>query len=245
MQFIEVLTSGGIAEVALNRPKVNAMNHAVLREMTDVFGRLAEDDAVSGVLVRGAGKCMSAGLDLREVASLEREALAGFLDDFDAAFGAVFRFPKPFAAAVHGHAIAGGAVLAMCADFIALGAGDYKLGLPELAVGIPFPRVAFEIVRAACPPRAFRRLVFGADLHSPAEVFEMGVGDALSADPLEDARRWLAKACGRPAAAFRFVKASRRNEAWARIAATPVAEREALIDALVSAKQALTAPLFG
>ncbi|WP_437965361.1 enoyl-CoA hydratase/isomerase family protein [Sorangium sp. So ce260] len=245
MQFIEVIESGGVAEVVLNRPKVNAMSQAVLREMADVFGRLAEDDAVSGVLVRGAGKCLSAGLDLREVASLERASLAGFLDDFDAAFGAAFRFPKPFAAAVHGHAIAGGAVLAMCADFIALGAGDYKVGLPELVVGIPFPRVAFEIVRAACPTRAFRRLVFGAELYSPAEVFEMGVGDTLSADPLEDARRWLAKACGRPAAAFRFVKASHRKEAWERIAAPAPVERGAFIDALLSAKQALTAPLVG
>ncbi|XXY52904.1 enoyl-CoA hydratase/isomerase family protein [Sorangium sp. So ce269] len=246
MQFIEVLTSGGIAEVVLNRPKVNAMSQAVLREITDVFRRLAEDDAVRGVLVRGTGKCLSAGLDLREVASLERAGLAGFLDDFDAAFGAAFRFPKPLAAAVHGHAIAGGLVLALCADFIALGAGDHKLGLTELAVGIPFPGVAFEIVRAACPSRAFRRLVFGADLHSPAEVFEMGVGDALSAEPLEDARRLLAKACDRPAAAFRFAKASHRKEAWERIAAPPPpAEREALIDALLSAKQALAAPLGG
>ncbi|WP_433928536.1 enoyl-CoA hydratase/isomerase family protein [Sorangium cellulosum] len=245
MQFIEVLESGGVAEVVLNRPKVNAMSQAVLREMADVFRRLAEDDAVRGVLVRGAGSCLSAGLDLREVASLDREELPGFLDAFDAAFGAAFRFPKPFAAAVHGHAIAGGAVLAMCADYIALGDGDYKVGLPELAVGIPFPRVAFEVVRAACPAPAFRRLVFGADLLSPAEVFEMDVGDALSAEPLEDARRWLTKACGRPAAAFRFVKASQRKEAWERIAAPSPEEREAFIDALLSAKQALTAPLAG
>ncbi|AUX22507.1 enoyl-CoA hydratase [Sorangium cellulosum] len=236
MQCIEVLTRDGMAEVTLNRPKVNAMNQALLREMAGVFERLAGDDAVSGVLVRGAGQCLSAGLDLRELASLDRERLSGFLDDFDAAFGAAFRFPKPLAAAVHGHAIAGGMLLAMCADHIALGDGDYKLGLPELAVGIPFPRVAFEIVRAAVPPRAFRKLMFGAELHSPAEVFEMGIGDALAADPLDDARRFLAKACGRPSAAFRSVKASHRREAWERIAASPPAEREALIDALRSAR---------
>ncbi|AUX48014.1 enoyl-CoA hydratase [Sorangium cellulosum] len=236
MRCVEVLIRDGMAEVTLNRPKVNAMNQALLREMTDVFGRLAEDDAVSGVLVRGAGQCLSAGLDLHELASLDRERLSGFLDDFDAAFGAAFRFPKPFAAAVHGHAIAGGMILAMCADFIALGAGDYKLGLPELAVGIPFPRVAFEIVRAAAPPRAFRRLTFGAELHSPAEVFEMGIGDTLSAEPLEDARRFLAKMCGRPSAAFRFTKASHRREAWERIATPPPSEREALMDALRAVK---------
>ncbi|WP_437968659.1 enoyl-CoA hydratase/isomerase family protein [Sorangium sp. So ce260] len=178
MQFVEVLTRDGIADVTLSRPKVNAMNQAVLRQLADVFQRLAEDDAARGVLVRGAGNCLSAGLDLREVASLDREGLGSFLDDFDAAFGAAFRFPKPLAAAVHGHAIAGGLLLAMCADFLALGAGDYKVGLPELAVGIAFPRVAFEIARTASPARALRRLVFGAEIHSPASLFDMGVGDA-------------------------------------------------------------------
>ncbi|WP_437276315.1 enoyl-CoA hydratase/isomerase family protein [Sorangium sp. So ce375] len=240
MQFVEVLTTDGIAEVTLNRPKVNAMNQAVLRQLADVFQRLADDDSARGVLVRGAGNCLSAGLDLREVASLDRAALAGFLDDFDAAFGAAFRFPKPFAAAVHGHAIAGGLLLAMCADFLALGAGDYKAGLPELTVGIAFPRVAFEIARTTSPARALRRLVFGAELHSPAELFDMGVGDALSAEPLEAARRFLATACGRPAAAFRLAKASLRREAWERIAAQTPAEREALLDALLASKQALS-----
>lgn len=245
MPFVEVLIKDGVAEVALNRPKVNAMNQAMLREMADVFRRLADDGSVSGVLVRGEGGCLSAGLDLRELVSLDRGGLASFLDDCDAAFGAAFRFPKPFAAAVHGHAIAGGLVLAMCADFIALGAGDYKLGLTELAVGVAFPPIAFEIVRAACPTRAFRRLVFGADLHSPAELFEMGVGDALSPEPLDDARRFLSKASGRPAATFRLVKASHRKEAWARMEAAPPSEREALIEVLLSAKEALSAPLVG
>ncbi|WP_437987859.1 enoyl-CoA hydratase/isomerase family protein [Sorangium sp. So ce117] len=84
-----------MAEITPNRPKVNAMNQALLREMTDVFGRLAQDDAVSGVLVRGTGQRLSAGLDLHELASLDRERLSSFLDDFDAAFGAAFRLPKP------------------------------------------------------------------------------------------------------------------------------------------------------
>ncbi|WP_437298052.1 enoyl-CoA hydratase/isomerase family protein [Sorangium sp. So ce426] len=135
MQCVEVLTRDGMAEITLNRPKVNAMNQALLREMTDVFGRLAQDDAVSGVLVRGTGQCLSAGLDLHELASLDRERLSSFLDDFDSAFGAAFRLPNPFAAAVRGHAIAGGMILAMCADFIALGTQPPRPGDPSRACG--------------------------------------------------------------------------------------------------------------
>ena len=245
MQFIEVSSKDGIAEIVLNRPKVNAMSQALLREMRAAFEQLSGDDSVKGALVRGAGKCVSAGLDLREVSGLDRAGLTGFLDDFDAAFSAAFRFPKPLAIAVHGHAIAGGIVLAMCCDHIALGAGDYKIGLTELAVGVPLPRVALEIVRAASSTRAIRRLVYGAGTHSPAEVFDMGVGDSLSADPLEDARRWLVSACSRPAATFRLVKAMHRREAWERVASAPLAERQALIEALIAATQAIIAPLGG
>lgn len=243
MQFIEIATKDGVAEIVLNRPKVNAMNQAFLREMRRAFDELTADEAVKGALVRGAGKCLSAGLDLREVASLDLAGLSSFMDDFDAAFSAAFRFPKPLAAAVHGHAIAGGIVLAMCADFIALDLSDYKVGLTELAVGVPLPRVALEIVRLASPTRALRKLAFGAGTHSPAEVFAMGVGDSLSTDALEDARRWLAMTCSRPAGTFRLMKATHRGEAWDRVARVPLAERQALLSALMAAKQAMVAPL--
>ena len=61
---------------------------------------------------------------------------------------------KPIAAAVEGHAIAGGLVLALAADFVALQTGGYKLGLTELQVGVPFPDSALQVVIDAIPARA-------------------------------------------------------------------------------------------
>jgi enoyl-CoA hydratase len=243
MPFVHVSIADGIADVLLSRPKVNAMSQELLRETRAAFERLADDASVKGALVRGEGKAFSAGLDLREVTSLDEPSLSGFLDDFDAAFRAAFRFPKPLAAAVRGHAVAGGLVLAMCADFIAFGAGDFKIGLTELAVGVPFPRVALEIVRHATPKRAFRKLVFEAGTWPPSEVFAMGVGDALCAEPAEEARRWLVAVCSRPAETFRIVKAGHRRDAWDCIAAEPVTERQSLVSAMVAAKQAALAAL--
>jgi enoyl-CoA hydratase len=243
MPFVNVSIADGIADVLLSRPKVNAMSQALLRETRAAFERLAEDTSVKAALVRAEGNAFSAGLDLREVTSLDEPGLASFLDDFDAAFRAAFRFPKPLAAAVQGHAVAGGLVLAMCADFIAFGAGDFKVGLTELAVGVPFPRVALEIVRHATPKRAFRTLVFEAGTWSPSEVFAMGIGDVLGTDPAAEARRWLVAACSRPAETFRIVKAGHRRDAWATIAAEPVTERQALLSAMLAAKQAGLAAL--
>lgn len=241
MELIKVIHKDGIVELSLNRPKVNAMSRALLRELKQAFDAARDDDAAKGVLVCGEGKCLSAGLDLKEVGALDATDVSDFLDEMDAAFGAAFMFPKPMAVAVHGHAIAGGLILALCADFLAFKTGQYKLGLTELAVGVPFPRVAFEAVRLAMPPRALRKLVNEAGTHPPAEVFELGVGDVLVDDPVAAAKTWLGVVTSRPAGVFRFVKMEQRKEAWERAANTPLAERQALVKAMMAARDELRA----
>ncbi|HHH11805.1 MAG TPA: enoyl-CoA hydratase/isomerase family protein, partial [Sorangium sp.] len=83
MSYVQQQRRDGITEVVLNRPKVNAMNSALMTELTHTFAALASDETVKGVLLRGEGKCLSAGLDLREVAQLDSASLGQFLDLFD------------------------------------------------------------------------------------------------------------------------------------------------------------------
>lgn len=234
MGFIEVTVEGGIATAVIERPKVNAMSRALLGEMAEVFERLAADDGVRGVLLRAEGRCFSAGLDLREVTALDAETAPGFLETFDAAFGGAWRFPKPLAVAVEGHAVAGGLVLALCGDFLALPAGGCRLGLTELAVGVPFPRVAFEIVSTSLPPRGLRALVYGAGTYEPREAFDLGVGDAIADDPTAAASRWLAEVAPRPARTFELAKAAIREASWARIDARARAEHAHFVEAVTS-----------
>lgn len=237
MTNVSVKVSDGIAEISLERPKVNAMSSALLEELRLAFEGAAADDGVKGALLVGAGRCLSAGLDLDEVAGLDWASGDRFLDRLDAAFGAAFRFPKPLAVAVHGHAVAGGLVIALCADFVALGQGDYKIGLTELAVGVPFPRTAWEIVRSGMPPRALSKLVNEAGTHPPAEIFDLGVGDVLVDDPRAAAEGWLALVTSRPLPVFSFVKAQRREEAWARIDTYTVRERRRLLETLLKTRR--------
>lgn len=239
MKHIRIeIDTDGIALLTLDRPKVNAMSGEFLAEMRDAFHELAADDKARGVLVRGEGKSFSAGLDLNELMGLQGEDVTQFLQLVDDGFDAAFRFPKPMAAAVHGHAIAGGLVLGLCADHLVLGEGSYKLGLTELAVGVPLPRVAFEVVRSAVDERAMRKLLLGAGLHPPDEVFKMGVGDVLAADPFSQAQSWLKTACSRHGGAFRFSKAARRREACERIDALAANERAELQRTLIAAREA-------
>jgi enoyl-CoA hydratase len=241
MGFIKLTIEDGIAEVVLDRPKVNAMSRALLAELRATFLQLSGDDDVRGALLRAEGNAFSAGLDLKEVALLDPESVTDFLDLMEDAFLAPFAFPKPLAVAVHGHAIAGGMILALCGDYLSMAEGDYKIGLTELQVGVPFPRVAFEAVRNAVPPRALRKLMNEADTYRPAAIWDLGVGDAVCADPVADARAWLNKISARPLDTFMFVKAQRRKEAWERIATTTHAERRALVAAMMASRKELMA----
>jgi enoyl-CoA hydratase len=238
MEHVRVVRDGALAEIVLDRPKVNAMSPALLRDVAAAFDEVA-DPAIAGVLLRGEGKALSAGLDLKEVATLDEASIDGFLDLLDRAFTAAFRYPRPLAVAVTGHAIAGGLVLALCGDYLSIARGEHKLGLTELAVGVPFPPVAFEIVRAGLPLRAFNRLVLEAEIHGAAASFEMGVGDALVDDAVADCRRWLGLVTSRPRAAFDYVKRQRREQVWNRLSAVPLAERRALVEAMLAARKEL------
>ncbi|MCC6528089.1 MAG: enoyl-CoA hydratase/isomerase family protein [Polyangiaceae bacterium] len=241
MSLVRIAKQGGLAELVLDRPKVNAMSRALLEELGAAFRTLAADDTVRGVLLRGEGSCFSAGLDLKELTGFDVAAASTFFELFDATFEAAFAFPKPLAAAVHGHAIAGGLVLALTADYIALRSGvELKVGLTELKVGVPFPRVAYEIVTHGLGGRAARAMRFSAELYPAEQAFGFGLGDAFVPDPVADARRWLDMVTARPAETFAFVKRQDRELALARVRGATLAERRALVAAILAAKAALT-----
>ena len=237
MEHVRVEVNDGIADVVMNRPKVNALDEQLLAELAQGMREVAEDDGVAGVLLRGEGSCLSAGLDLNVVGSLEVDDLGAFIDRLDEALTACFFLPKPLAVPVSGHAIAGGLVIALTADHVVLGRGEQKLGLTELAVGVPFPRTAFEIIRLALPPRALRRFVYEAESFGPEEAFELGCGDVLADDAVAAARAWLEKVTSRALDTFSFVKAQLRKDAWERIARQTHAERRALLEALQNSRR--------
>lgn len=132
----------GVSTVRLDHPPVNALD---LDLLDDVIATMRGLDGP--VVITGAGRCFSAGVDLPAIV----EGGAGYTDRFmtslSAAFLAVFDHPAPVVAAINGHAIAGGCVFAMAADIRLMSAGT--IGLTELAVGAMFPMAAIEICRYA------------------------------------------------------------------------------------------------
>ncbi|MGX9788904.1 enoyl-CoA hydratase/isomerase family protein [Mycobacterium sp. MMS18-G62] len=144
---MDVAVADGVTIVRIDDPPVNAFDLELVEDAVDTFRSVA-----GPVVVTGAGKCFSAGVDLRAFLDGGDAYADRFLAAVSAAFLAVFDHPAPVVAAVNGHAIAGGCVLAMCADVRLMSRG--KIGLSEVAVGVPFPVAAIEICRHAMGPSA-------------------------------------------------------------------------------------------
>lgn len=237
MAVVEITgVSDGIATMVLQGGRANALGDAFCRTLLEALERARVDEAIRGLLITGQGRFFSAGRDLREADDLGPVRPVGNI--FETAMRAAFSFPKPMVAAVNGHAIAGGLVLALAADHCVLAEADYKLGLTELDIGLPFPRVAFEILRAAAPAAAVTRLAYGADLMGPAEAFKLGIGQELTpADDLQDqAMAWLRPVAERPLLSFALCKRWLREDALGRIDGQGAAEQQMIAEASGSAE---------
>jgi enoyl-CoA hydratase len=92
----------------------------------------------------------------------------------------VFFYPKPVVAAINGHAVAGGAVLACCADRRIMAREGGRIGVTELLVGVPFPALAFEIVRFAVPPRRLPEFTLSGATYATDAALERGWIDEIA-----------------------------------------------------------------
>jgi len=125
-------------------------------------------------------------------------------DTLNRGITAPLRCTKPVACSVDGHAIAGGLILALACDYIALGTKKpFRLGVTELLVGVPFPNIPLEIVRHQLEPQLAHRLIFDANLVSsnePAFRYER------SENPDDLAQKWLSIVSQRPLKGFAITK---------------------------------------
>jgi enoyl-CoA hydratase len=205
---------GEIAVLRLAHGPVNAMDLELCQAIAGAFRALAADPA-RAVVITGGGRTFSAGVDLRRLLDGGPDYVEKFLPALNDALRAAFELAKPVVAAVNGHAVAGGAILAAAADRTLMAEGRGRIGVPEIVVGVPFPRVPIEILRHAVGDVAARRLVLGAQTHPPADAVAFGLVDEVVAeDELVDralvaARRLVADI---PPDTFAITKTQLRRE---------------------------------
>jgi enoyl-CoA hydratase len=182
--MIDLKTDDGIAVLAVSHGKANALDIELCQQLVACFDKLRSADA-RAVVLTGQGGIFSAGVDLIRLAAGGAAYVRDFLPWIDRLCEAVFFLPKPVVAAVNGHAIAGGAVLACCADRRIMAQGGGRIGVTELLVGVPFPPLAFEVVRFTVPARHFPEFIFGGATYGPDDALQRGwVDEVTNADAL-------------------------------------------------------------
>lgn len=224
--MIQVEHDGDVAIVRLAHGKVNALDLELLRAITTTMGEVADAGAV---VLTGAGRAFSAGVDLRRIVDGGVAYAEEFLPALSEAFLAVFDCPRPVVAAINGHALAGGCVLAAASEIRFMSGGT--IGLTELVVGVQFPTVPLEIARYAFGPAA-ARLALTAGTFDTEEALRLGLVDEVVAadDLLPTAVRQAAALAGYPAHVYAATKEQLHREARRRIEERRVADDKAASD---------------
>lgn len=214
----------GITLLRMAHGKANALDLEFLRALKEACGAI-DTAATRAVVLTGRGTIFSAGVDLYRVLDGGRAYVDEFLPALSAALSALAFLPLPVVCAVNGHAIAGGCILACCGDRVLMADGPGRIGVPELLVGVPFPTLALELVRAATTQGMFRQMVYSGRTLTPAEAVAAGLADRhVPADEVESAAVAAAEELTRiPQATFALSKKQLRQPVRDRVQSSAAA----------------------
>jgi enoyl-CoA hydratase len=229
---IPITHDAAVATLTLELGRGNAIDPGFITALHAALDEVETSDA-RALVITGRGKVFCGGLDLLAIHAYDRPTLAAFVDAFDGLFRRVLAFSRPTVAAVNGHALAGGCILAMACDRRVMTDGAFLIGVNEVQLGIPFPSAALEITRRATPAAARAQVLLQGRRLSPAEAHSIGLVHRLAgergvlADALEEAEVFAAAG----SAAVRAVKADLLASVLARIDGHAAARKERFLDA--------------
>lgn len=210
------LDENGILTLRLAHGKASAMDV----ELLEALGRELESlgDA-RAVVLTGTGGIFSAGVDLFRILDGGEDYVRRFVPLLSTFVRVLFTLPVPVVAAVNGHAIAGGGVMTLAADYRLMAEGSGRIGVPELVVGVPFPAAPLEVVRFAVSPDRLQALVYTGRTLPPADALAQGlVDEVVDADALlPRAREAAAQLASVAPEVFRMTKQALRAQALARM----------------------------
>jgi enoyl-CoA hydratase len=174
--MIERHDANGIRILKLAHGKVSAMDI----ELGEAFAaemRAALEPSVRAVIVTGSGSSFSAGVDLFRVIKDGPPYARRFLPVLDELLRTALTLPKPVIAAINGHAIAGGCILAAACDHRIMTEGSGRIGIPELTVGVPFPALPLQIMVSRISDGQLRELVYSGRTVQVDEAKAIGLID--------------------------------------------------------------------
>ena len=175
--MLEGDVNDGILTLRMAHGKASALDLELCGALQAEFEGAAGSDDIRSLILTGTGSIFSAGVDLPRLVNGGKDYPQDFVEALGAMLQALFVFPKPAVAAVNGHAIAGGAIMAFACDYRLMSGG--RIGVPEALVGVPFPPLALEVVRFGVPQQHLQPMLHLAKTIEVAEAKSMGIIDEI------------------------------------------------------------------
>jgi len=228
---------GGVRVLFLSRGKANALTTPFCQEIHDAAHEAEEDPAVRGVVLTSASpRIFCAGFDLAELAHAESAVFAQFLRKFDTLFFDLYLLGKPLVAALTGHAVAGGALLAATADFRFAADGPGTIGLPEVTLGVHVPRHCVEAMRATVGEQALTHWALLGETMPFAEARDLGAIDRIVPPEalVDEAVSFAGRLAGASSEVYAAIKRDLRGAAYEKAQDVLPDGRKAFVDSWFS-----------
>ena len=177
---VRLLKQDAIGHVVLDRPPANSYDRAFLDELDAAIEDARRDDAVKAILVRSANeRFFSAGADINVFAKGDLDGQSAFVVCANEAMGKLETVPKVVVAAINGHCLGGGLEIALCCDFRIAAEGAYRIGLPEVTLGLlPGTGGTQRLPRLIGRQKALDLMLRGTTL-TPQDALAAGVVDEV------------------------------------------------------------------
>jgi enoyl-CoA hydratase/carnithine racemase len=206
--------------IRLNRGVTNALSHELVEELSETLRQARDDAEVRGIVLGTANdKFFSIGWDIPQLFDVHRDAFRTFFRAFNDLCIDLLTLPKPTAAAITGHAVAGGCILALCCDYRFIARGRNLMGLNEIKLGVPVPYLADRVLRSLVGLRKAREIMDGGEFYEAETCRRLGmVDEVLPSGEVVERALGKARSLGAfPPEAYAMIKRSRTEEIEAAI----------------------------
>lgn len=167
------------ALVSMNSNPAGVMNEGFFDDLHSAFSSLAEKHPSTPVVLASAAKTFSSGLDLDECVPMfrrgDKKEIDAWFERFYSSMVTVLEHSAPVVAAIGGHAIAGGCLLALCCDTRIAEEGKPRIGLNEETIGFPMPFSLAALVTGALGTRRGKRVMKRGEIYSALDARELGI----------------------------------------------------------------------
>ena len=201
---VETVDVDGVMVTTVDDGKVNALSFEVMAGMRSAIAAATEQGRP--LVISGRDGCFSAGFDLAVVNSGDQESIVALFTEGAELYQAMVTAPIPVIASCTGHALAGGALLLLSADYRIGRNGTYRLGLNEVRIGLALPNFAITLATHRLERRYLTAATMFAEVVSPERAVDMGYLDESVDDPLSRACALAQELAALPLDAFAVTK---------------------------------------